>query len=378
MNITKSRLQQIIKEEIERADEGYGSSGWGGRGGRYEGGDTTGYKGRYGGTPWYRQGGSGRMSDAEARERGGRGYDERHEDEGPSRPRGGLVSSSVTIYTDPSMVSKAWRAALGSLGDQLDDHAKTYLGKLGYDGMAGNLIRGNDPTTGYSDVGPRWVLSKSPEGGYTFRVGTVIGTGETPSAALTDAAQQGFEGSEGVLEQLGVERDEFYAADRSEDERTPGGEQYVASMDDMDPMDEGDAEEEEMMESRLKRDLGKDVLTRGHSVNMQKLKTLARMMTKKHAAHIEDLEYEIAELGDIYQGEPAESPEYAELNRAEAIALRDMLVDALRKSPPPARVPQQTFDPNDTWIPDPEYGEINESARSVVGRWNKLAGTLKG
>jgi len=181
-----------------------------------------------------------------------------------------------------------------------------------------------------------------------------VGSGASPSEALRDAAQQGFQGSDVVLGALG------------------GG---LVTMGGMDPMDEADAEEE-MMESRLKRDLGKDVLSRGRSVNMQKLKTLARMMTKKHAGNLEDLEYEIAELGDIYQGEPAESPEYAELNRAEAIALRDMLVDALRKSPPPTPAPQQTFDPNDTWIPDPEYGEINESARSVVGRWNKLAGLM--
>jgi hypothetical protein len=37
---------------------------------------------------------------------------------------------------------------------------------------------------------------------------------------------------------LGVERDEFYAGDRGESERTPGGEQYVASMTGMDPIDE--------------------------------------------------------------------------------------------------------------------------------------------
>jgi hypothetical protein len=109
---------------------------------------------------------------------------------------------------------------------------------------------------------------------------------------------------------------------------------------------------------------------------MQKLKTLARMMTKKHASNLENLEYEITELGDIYQGNPAESPEFEGLNPAEAIALHDMLVDVLRKSPPPPRVPQQTFDPNDTWIPDPEYGELDESARGVVGRWNKLAGLM--
>jgi len=243
MSITKSRLQQIIKEEISRVTEGYGSSG---RGGRYGGGDTTGYKGSYNDTPWYRAGGSGRMSDAEARERGGRGYDEPSEAEGPRGPRGGMVHSTVTIYTDPEQATEKFNA---NLGPRLNKTADVFIGMSGYDGIVGNLVTGKNPQTGFNNIGSRWVLAKSSDGGYTFRVGTVIGTGGSPSEALIDAAHQGFEGSDVVLSAMGIERDEFYAADRSEDERVPGGEQYVAAMDGMDPMDEGDAEYEQMNES---------------------------------------------------------------------------------------------------------------------------------
>lgn len=324
MSITKSRLKQIIKEEVDRANEAFGRR----YGGRYRGGDTTGYKGSYYDTPWYRQGGSGRMSDAEAREMGARGYDEPEERDYPRGPRGGMVHSTVTIYTDPEQAGERFNA---NLGTRLDSSADVFIVKTGYDGMVGNFVTGKNPETGFNDVGARWVLAKSPEG-YTFTTGGTVGTGATPSAALRDAAMQGFEGSDVVLDQLG------------------GG--------------MGNP----MMESRLKRDLGKDVLTRGRPVNMKKLRALARMMTKKHADNLEGLEYEITELGDIYQGEEAESPEYVGLNPAEAITLRDMLVDVLKTSPPPASEPKQAFDPKDTWIPDPEYEELNEA------RWHKLAG----
>jgi hypothetical protein len=246
MSITKSRLQQIIKEEISRVAEGYGSSGPGGRGYRYGGGDTTGYKGSYNDTPWYRAGGSGRMSDAEARERGGRGYDEPSEAEGPRGPRGGMVHSTVTIYTDPEQATDKFNA---NLGPRLNKTADVFIGMSGYDGIVGNLVTGKNPQTGFNNIGSRWVLAKSSDGGYTFRVGTVIGGGSSPSEALIDAAHQGFEGSDVVLSAMGIERDEFYADDKGEHERVPGGEQYAASMDDMDPIDEGDAEYEQMNES---------------------------------------------------------------------------------------------------------------------------------
>ena len=200
MSITQSRLKQIIKEELERATEGYSSWGRGGRGSRWP--DTTGYRGRYNDTPWYRQGGSGRMSDAEARERGGRGYDEPDErDMGPAR-RGGTVHSTVTIYTDPVMAADPFLAKQGTLGARLDSAAQVFLDQVGYDGMAGKFVLGKNPETGFNDVGARWVLSKSPEG-FTFTTGGTVGNGPTPSAALRDAAQQGFEGSDVVLDQLG-------------------------------------------------------------------------------------------------------------------------------------------------------------------------------
>ena len=200
MSITKTRAKQIIREELTNLTEGYSSWGRGGRGSRWP--DTTGYRGSYRDTPWYRQGGSGRMSDAEARERGGRGYDEPYEPEGPAGPRGGTVHSTVTIYTDPVMAADPFFAKQGTLGARLDSAAQVFLGGAGYDGMAGNFITGKNPETGYNNVGARWVLSKGPDG-YTFTTGETVGNGPSPSAALRDAAQQGFEGSDVVLDQLG-------------------------------------------------------------------------------------------------------------------------------------------------------------------------------
>jgi hypothetical protein len=200
MRITKSKLQQIIKEELARLNEGYGSSGPGGLGYRYGGGDTTGYKGRYNDTPWYRQGGDGKMSDGEARERGGRGYDEPNEPDYPRRKRGGIVHSTVSIYVDPSMASDKFNA---NLGPRLDSAADVFIAKSGYDGMAGSLIMGKDMETGYNKIGPRWVLAKSADG-FTFKVGDVMGSGATPSAALGDAAMQGFEGADVILNSLGM------------------------------------------------------------------------------------------------------------------------------------------------------------------------------
>ena len=46
------------------------------------------------------------------------------------------------------------------------------------------------------------LLAKSPEG-FTFTTGSTVGTGSSPSAALRDAAEQGFEGSDVVLGSLG-------------------------------------------------------------------------------------------------------------------------------------------------------------------------------
>ena len=199
MSITKSRAKQIIKEEVARVTEGYGSSGYGGRGGRYMGGDTTGYRGRYDDTPWYRQSGGGRMSDAEAREMGARGYDEPNEPDYGRGPRGGLVHSTVTIYVDPSQASDKFNA---NLGPRLDSSADVFLGKTGYDGMSGNFVTGRNPETGFNDIGARWVLAKSPEG-FTFTTGGTVGTGSSPSAALRDAAEKGFEGSDVVLDAMG-------------------------------------------------------------------------------------------------------------------------------------------------------------------------------
>lgn len=188
MSITKTRAKQIIKEEVERVTEafGYGRRG----GGRYRGGDTTGYKGSYYDTPWYRQGGSGRMSDAEARERGGRGYDEPYEPDYPAGPRGGLVHSTVTIYVDPALAAEM----NGNLGAKLDSAADLFIKRTGYDGMVGQLILGKN-ASGYYDIGARWTLAKSPEG-YTFTIGDVVGRGARPSDAFHDAVAQGFEGSE--------------------------------------------------------------------------------------------------------------------------------------------------------------------------------------
>ena len=163
------------------------------------GGDTTGYRGRYDDTPWYRQSGGGRMSDAEAREMGARGYDEPNEPDYERGPRGGLVHSTVTIYVDPSQASDKFNA---NLGPRLDSSADVFLGKTGYDGMSGNFVTGRNPQTGFNDIGARWVLAKSPEG-YTFTTGGTVGTGSSPSAALRDAAQQGFEGSDVVLGAMG-------------------------------------------------------------------------------------------------------------------------------------------------------------------------------
>jgi hypothetical protein len=199
MSITKSRLQQIIKEEVARLTEGYSSSAPGGRGGRYSGGDMTGYKGSYYNDPLY-SASSGRMSDAEARERGGRGYDEPSEPQGPRGPRGGMVHSTVSIYVDPAQAADKFNANLGA---RLDKAADVFLGMSGYDGMVGNLIMGKDMETGFNKIGPRWVLAKSP-GGYTFTVEGVVGSGATPSEALGDAAMQGFEGGDVILNTLGM------------------------------------------------------------------------------------------------------------------------------------------------------------------------------
>lgn len=282
MSITKSRLKQIIKEEVDRANESY-------RGGRYRGGDTTGYRGSYYDTPWYRQRGSGRMSDAEAREMGARGYDEPEERDYPRGPRGGLVHSTVTIYTDPEQAGERFNA---NLGPRLDSAADVFIVKTGYDGMAGNFVIGKNMQTGFNDVGARWVLSKS-DGGYTFTTGGTVGNGPTPSAALRDAAQQGFEGSDVVLDQLG------------------GGPSMGGGLDES-------------------RDLSKDPLTAGARVNMRKVRMIANKMINKYADNPDNLEFEIQELGDIYQGYDAETPIYKSLNRAEAITLHDILVQASR------------------------------------------------
>ena len=199
MSITKTRAKQIIREELTNLTEGYGSSGYGGRGGRYMGGDTTGYKGSYNDTPWYRAGGSGRMSDAEAREMGARGYDEPDESNYERGPRGGMVHSTVSIYVDPEQAADKFNA---NLGPRLDKSADVFLGMSGYDGMVGNLIVGKDMETGFNKIGPRWVLAKGG-GGYTFTIEGVVGNGATPSEALADAAQKGFQGSDVVLGALG-------------------------------------------------------------------------------------------------------------------------------------------------------------------------------
>ena len=196
MSITRSRAKQIIREELTNLTEGYGSSGRSGFGYRYGGG---GYKSRYNDTPLYRQSGGGRMSDAEARERGGRGYDEPNEPDYGRGPRGGLVHSTVTIYTDPSQASDKFNA---NLGPRLDSAADVFISKTGYDGIVGNFVTGRNPQTGFNDIGARWVLAKSPEG-FTFTTGGTVGTGSSPSAALRDAAQQGFEGSDVVLGAMG-------------------------------------------------------------------------------------------------------------------------------------------------------------------------------
>jgi len=198
MSITKSRAKQIIREELTNLTEGYGASGRGGFGYRY-GGGTTGYKSRADDTPWYRQSGGGRMSDAEARERGGRGYDEPNEPDYGSGPRGGIVHSTVSIYVDPTGAADKFNA---NLGPRLDSAADVFLVKTGYDGMGGNLIVGKDMETGFNKIGPGWVLAKSPEG-FTFTTGGTVGTGSSPSAALRDAAEKGFEGADVVLGALG-------------------------------------------------------------------------------------------------------------------------------------------------------------------------------
>jgi len=179
---------EMMESEMEPVDEAFGRSG---RGGRYGG---------YYNNPLYSRGGSGRMSDAEARERGGRGYDEPYERDAPRGPRGGLVSSTVTIYTDPSGATDKFNANLGS---RLDKAADVFLGMSGYDGMSGNLVVGTDPVGGYNKPGDRWVLAKAADGGYTFTVGETVGNGASPSEALRDAAEQGFQGSDVVLGALG-------------------------------------------------------------------------------------------------------------------------------------------------------------------------------
>jgi len=199
MSITKTRAKQIIREELTNLTEGYGSSGPRGLGYRYGGGDTTGNKGGYYNDPLYSSTSSGRMSDAEARERGGRGYDEPYEPQGPLGPRGGLVSSTVSIYVAPEQATDKFNA---NLGPRLDKSADVFLGMSGYDGMVGNLVLGRDMETGYNRPGPRWVLAKG-KGGYTFTVGETVGSGASPSEALRDAAQQGFQGSDVVLGALG-------------------------------------------------------------------------------------------------------------------------------------------------------------------------------
>jgi hypothetical protein len=179
---------EMMESEAEPVDEAFGRSG---RGGRYGG---------YYNNPLYSRVGSGRMSDAEARERGGRGYDEPYERDAPRGPRGGLVSSTVTIYTDPSGAADKFNANLGS---RLDKAADVFLGMSGYDGMSGNLVVGTDPVGGYNKPGDRWVLAKAADGGYTFTVGETVGNGASPSEALRDAAEQGFQGSDVVLLALG-------------------------------------------------------------------------------------------------------------------------------------------------------------------------------
>jgi len=220
MSITKSRLQQIIKEEVSRAAAGLAEAGPSGRGGRYTGGGTTGYRGDAGRGPGYGQERSSGMSDAEARERGGRGYDERSAPHSPRGPRGGTVHSTVSIYVDPAQAADKFNA---NLGGRLDKAADVLLGMSGYDGMVGNLIMGKDMETGFNTVGPLWVLATAP-GGYTFTVEAVVGSGSTPSEALGDAAMQGFEGGDVILNTLGMSaaRDGMGTLDESRWNRLAG------------------------------------------------------------------------------------------------------------------------------------------------------------
>lgn len=326
----KSDVQRIIKEEIDKVAEGYSSSGRGGRGGRYGGWDTRGYRGSSSDTPWYRQGGSGRMSDAEARERGGRGYDEPNERDVPRGPRGGMVHSTVMIDLDPGAQSR------GDLGANLDRSADVFITRTGYDGMVGTFLKGRNPDTGYYNLGEKWTLSKSSDGGYTFKTGGVIGSGATPSEALTDAAQQGFEDSDTVLTQLGVEPDEFYAdPGQAEHERVPGG--------DMDMGDEGPEDLDEGAEEDE-----------------------ADMNEMEDTVYNADLQ---ARHGRFTTPEEVKgTPEHERLHGA-------------HRAPASGGGGGGYVSRRSEWGDPDLYGgppRVDESTRRVVSRWNKLAGTLKG
>jgi hypothetical protein len=213
MGITKSRLNQIIKEEVSRVNEMRrgGGEDW------TQFLDPRGLK-RQMPEPSMSTlmgvGQSGRMSDKEAQELGARGHDEPYEPDIPAGRRRGSVHATVSIYLDPDDAAKLNK----DLARQFDMMAHTYLDTVGYDSISGNFAREFDKKRQSNIPGDPWTLSRAADGTFRLRTGTVIGTGETASEALADAAQQGFDGSpQGikdsgvVLSSLGVERDEFYA-----------------------------------------------------------------------------------------------------------------------------------------------------------------------
>jgi len=180
MSITKSRLQQIIKEEVARAtglNEAYGRRGLGGSG--FGGGGYS----------------SSRMSDRDARSMGARGYDE-PADRGPRQRAAGSVHSTVHLYIGSDQ-EPMLRAALARF-----DNSLILLFNQGYDSVTGGLIDSMDPATGYYSQGPKWSLEKMGDQ-FSFTVTGVTGTGDTPTEALADAAAQGgWPGSSLVLNAL--------------------------------------------------------------------------------------------------------------------------------------------------------------------------------